>query len=198
MDHYQAIVRGFQETVELISMSVDRLAPQLEQAGRLCSQALLGEHKILACGNGSGNALAQIFCTSLLHRYEHDRPALPAMALGSDANTLSAIAAGSGGSEVYAKQVSALGQDGDLLLGVTVGEAHASVIQAVRAAHGRGMTVIILSGGDCPNISSLLLPEDCQLHVESLQEPRIAELHMMLIHCLCEQIDQSLFGSYHS
>jgi D-sedoheptulose 7-phosphate isomerase len=198
MDSYKAIASGFEETIELISMSVDELVPHIEQASEMSSQALLNERKILACGNGSGAALAQIFCSNLLHRYEHERPALPAMALCGDASTLSAIAASSGGSEIYAKQVRALGQPGDIFLGVASGEGNTSIIQAIRAAHDREMLVIILSGGDCPDVSSLLLPEDCQMHVNSPRLPRIIEMQTMLIHCLCEQIDQSLFGSYYS
>jgi D-sedoheptulose 7-phosphate isomerase len=198
MDYYKAIASGFQETIELISMSVDDLVPHIQQATELCSQALLNEHKILACGNGSGGALAQIFCSNMLHRYEHDRPALPAMALSSDASTISAIAATSGSGEIYAKQVRALGQSGDILLGIASGQGNASIIQAIRAAHDRDMTVIILSGGDCPDISSLLLPEDCQMHVNNPRIPRIVAMQTMLIHCICELIDQSLFGSYYS
>jgi D-sedoheptulose 7-phosphate isomerase len=198
MDYYKAIASGFQETIELISMSVDELVPHIQQANELCSQALLSERKILACGNGSGSALAQMFCSNMLHRYEHERPALPAMPLSGDASTMSAIAATSGSSEVYAKQVRALGQSGDILLGIASGEGNTNIIQAIRAAHDREMLVIIISGGDCPDISSLLLPEDCQMHVSSQRLPRIVEMQTMLIHCLCEQIDQSLFGSYYS
>ncbi len=197
MDHYQTIASGFRETIELITLSVDQLVPQLRQASELCSRTLLAEGKILACGNGTGSALAQIFCTSLLHRYEHDRPALPAMALSGDAYTLSAMATNDGGSEVYACQVRALGQAGDLLLAVTGSEDRASIGRAIAAAHDRDMAVIVLSGGNSPDLSGSLLEEDCQLHVDSQRAPRVAEMHIMLIHCLCEQIDQSLFGSYY-
>ena len=197
MDHYQTIASGFRETIELISLSVDQLVPQLRQASELCSRTLLAEGKILACGNGTGNALAQIFCASLLHGYEHDRPALPAMALSGDAHTLSAMATDNSGSEVYACQVRALGQAGDLLLAVTGSEDKASIAQAIAAAHDRDMAVIVLSGGNSQDLSGSLLEEDCRLHVDSQRAPRIAEMHIMLIHCLCEQIDQSLFGSYY-
>ncbi len=197
MDDYKAITSGFQETIELVSMSVDEWLPHLREAGQIFSQALLGERKLLACGNGAGAALAQIFCTQLLHRYEQERPALPAMALSNDPITMSAIAADSSGGEVYAKQVRAIGQSGDVLLGIASGEGNGSIIQAIRAAHDREMTVVLLSGGECRDVSSLLLPEDCQLHVNSDRSPRIIEMQTMLINCLCEQIDQSLFGSYY-
>ncbi len=177
-------------------MSVDDLAPNIQCAGQLCTAALLQDRKILTCGNGSGNALAQIFCTNLLYRYEQERPSLPAIPLSCDASTLTAIAASAASNEIYARQVRALGQSGDILLALTAVEGNGSIIQAVRAAHDRDMPVIIFSGGESQDVSSLLLPEDVELHIVSTRPPRIVEMQTMLIHCLCELIDQSLFGSY--
>ncbi|MCZ6830404.1 MAG: SIS domain-containing protein [Gammaproteobacteria bacterium] len=196
MDNYQAIAGGFQETVELITVSVDALVDHLQRASDVCIEALLQEKKILACGNGSGGAVAQIFSTNLLHRFEHERPSLPALSLGTDSATLSAIATSSASNELYSKQVRALGQPGDVLLAVAGVENNGSIIQAIRAAHDRNMLVIVLSGGACGDISSLLLPEDVELHIPSTRAPRIIEMQTMIVHCLSELIDQSLFGSY--
>ena len=196
MDNYQAIAGGFQETVELITASVDALVDHIQHASDACIEALLQEKKILACGNGGSGAVAQIFCTSLLHRFEHERPALPAMSLGTDSATLSAIATSSASNDIYSKQVRALGQPGDILLGLAGVDNNGSIIQAVRAAHDRNMLVIVLSGSACADISSLLLPEDIELHIPSTRAPRIIEMQTMIVHCLCELIDQSLFGSY--
>jgi phosphoheptose isomerase len=196
MDNYQAITSGFRETIELISASIDGLVDDIQGAGEVCIEALLQEKKILTCGNGGGTAVAQIFSTNLLHRFEHERPALASVPLGADSATLSAIAASSAGNDLYAKQVRALGQAGDILLGVAGGDNNGSIIQAIRAAHDRSMQVIILSGGACGDISSLLLPEDIELHIPSARAPRIIEMQTMIVHCLCELIDQSLFGSY--
>ena len=196
MDNYQAITSGFRETIELISISVDGLVDHIQAAGEACIEALLQEKKILTCGNGGGATVAQLFSTSLLHRFEHDRPALPSVALGADAATLSAITTSAASNELYAKQVRALGQAGDVLVGVAGGDNNGSIIQAIRAAHDRHMQVIILSGGACGDISSLLLPEDIELHVPSSRAPRIIEMQTMIVHCMCELIDQSLFGSY--
>lgn len=196
MDRYELLAGGFQEIIELISVAVDEIAGPMEEAAELCTSALLAENKILCCGNGPGAAVAQLLTVGLVHRYEQERPALAATCLSSDGHSMSAIATGSSSQEIYARQVRALGQSGDILLGVAAGEGNSSIIQAVRAAHDRHMTVIILSGGDCADISSLLLPEDLQIHVPSTSAPRIVELQTMIAHGLCKLIDQSLFGSY--
>ena len=196
MDNYQAIAGGFQETIELITASVDRLAEPIQRASEACIEALLQEQKILCCGNGGAAAVAQLFSASLLHRFEHERPALPAIALGTDSATLSAIATSSVSSDIYSRQVRALGQPGDLLLGIAGIENNGSIIQAIRAAHDRHMAVIVLSSGSGGDISSLLLHEDIELNIPEARAPRVIEMQTMIIHCLCELIDQSLFGSY--
>jgi D-sedoheptulose 7-phosphate isomerase len=174
VDNYQAIARGFQETVELIMGSVDSLVDPIQRASDACIQALLQEKKIIACGNGGAAAVAQIFSASLLHRFEHERPALPAISLGTDSAALSAIATSSAVNDIYSRQVRALGQPGDILLCVAGIDNNGSIVQAIRAAHDRSMLVIVLGAGS-GDISSLLF-----------------------VHCLCELIDQSLFGSYSS
>jgi D-sedoheptulose 7-phosphate isomerase len=197
MDSYPTIAASFGEAIDLVSTSVDPLAPGIEQAARLCIDALLQERKIITCGVGGGAAVAQIFCTSLLHRFEHERPALPAIALGADGMTLSALAATSS-NDLYSKQVRALGQPGDVLLAIAGDENNGSIVRAVQAAHDRELPTIVLSGGNSADVSSLLLPEDVELHVASARTPRIIEVQVMIIHCLCQLIDESLFGSYQS
>lgn len=196
MDSYNTIAAGFQEVIELISVSVDQIATPLQRAAQVSSDALLDEHKILCCGNGPGAAVAQLFSIGLLHKFEHDRPALPAACLSSEGSTMSAIATATGSQEIYSRQVRALGQSGDVLLGVAASEGNSSIIQAIRAAHDRDMIAIVLSGGECADISSLLLPEDIEIHIPSASAGRIIELQTMIVHCLCRLIDHSLFGSY--
>ncbi len=196
MDSYDTIAGDFQEVIELISISVDQIGAAVQRAVTGSTEALLAEHKILCCGNGPGAAVAQLFTIGLVHKFEHDRPALPATCLSADGPTLSAIATASGSHEIYSRQVRALGQPGDVLLGVAAGEGNSSIIQAIRAAHDRDMIAIVLSGGDCADISSLLLPEDIEIHIPGNNAARIVELQTMIVHCLCKLIDQSLFGSY--
>ncbi len=195
MNTYEVIAADFQQAMELVSISVDSLVDPLERAVGLCQDALLSEKKLLCCGNGPGAAVAQLFSIGLVHRYEQERPALPALSLSGDGAMQSAISAGSG-SDVYSRQVRAVGQAGDVLLAVAASEGNAAVIQAIRAAHEREMLVILLSGGDCKDVSSLILPEDVEIYVNSSSAPRIIEMQTMIVHCLCKLIDHSLFGIY--
>lgn len=195
MSTYEVIAEDFQQVLELVSVSVDELVAPLDRAVEAFNRALLGEHKILCCGNGPGAAVAQLFSIGLVHRYEQERPALPALSLSGDGATLTAIGTVSN-NEVYSRQVRAIGQPGDVLLAVAASDNNGSLIQAIRAAHEREMLVVLLSGGDCTDVSSLMLPEDIEIHVNSSRAPRIIEMQTMIVHCLCKLIDQSLFGNY--
>jgi len=196
MDYYQIISNSFQDTIETIALSVDSLAEPMERACALMVGALLEDHKIAACGNGVDGALAQLFTCNLLSRFEHDRPALPALALNSDGATLMAIADAGGLNDVYSRQLRALGQPGDVLLCISsAGEAN-NLLRAVQAAHERNMSVIALSNATDGEFGTLLHPEDVEIRIDSLQRSRVVELHTMIIHCLCKLIERNLFGSY--
>lgn len=195
MSTYEVIAADFQQILELVSISVDELVEPMEKAAGVCNSALLGEHKILCCGNGPGAAVAQLFSVGLVHRFEQERPALPAVSLGGDGATITAIGSASS-NEIYSRQVRAIGQPGDVLLAVAAGENNGSLIQAIRAAHEREMLVVLLSGGDCTDVSSLILPEDIEIHVNSSSAPRIIEMQTMIVHGLCKLIDHSLFGNF--
>lgn len=196
MDYYKIIAENFQSTIETIALSVDTLAEPIERASQLMVRALLEDRKILACGNGVDGALAQLFASNLLSRFEHDRPALPALALNSDGASLTAIAQSGGINDVYSRQLRALGQGGDILLCINSAGTAGNLLRAIQAAHERNMAVIALSNGADGELSTLLQAEDVELRIGATRPPRVVELHTMSIHCLCELIEHSLFGSY--
>jgi D-sedoheptulose 7-phosphate isomerase len=196
MDYYQIISNSFQATIETIAVSVDSLAEPLERASALLVGALLEDHKIVACGNGVDGALAQLFTCNLLSRFEHDRPALPALTLNGDGTALMAVAEVGGLNDVYSRQLRALGQPGDVLLCISSADEGNNLLRAVQAAHERNMSVIALSNATDGEFGTLLYPEDVEICIDSLQRPRVVELHTMIIHCLCKLIEQNLFGSY--
>jgi len=196
MDHYQIIAGNFQSTIQTIAESVDALAEPVGLASTLMVNALLQDSKIIACGNGVDATLAQLFTCNLISRFEHDRPALPALALGSDSAGLTAIAHAGGLNDIYSRQLRALGQPGDILLCISsAGEAN-NLLRAIQAAHERGMAVVALSNGTDGELGTLLQSEDIEIRIDSLRRPRVVELHTMTIHCLCELIENSLFGGY--
>ena len=159
------------------------------------THSLMSNGKILACGNGGSAADAQHFAAELLNRFELERPPLAALALTTDSSTLTSIANDYDFSQVFSKQVRALGQPGDVLLAISTSGNSANVIQAIQAAHDREMLVVALTGRDGGGMASLLLPEDVEIRVPSKVTARIQEVHLLAIHCLCDLIDRQLFGS---
>jgi len=155
---------------------------------------LLNEGKILACGNGTSAALAQIFTNNMIHRFERERPTLPAFTLGCDLTNVTSFANQSSFNEVFAKEVRSLGSEGDLLVILSSSGNPSNLTQALQAAHERNMSAIILSGRDGGNISSLLDVNDKELRVPVDSRTRIHEIHLLIIFCLCDLIDEKLFG----
>jgi phosphoheptose isomerase len=196
MDFYQIIAGNFQATIETISLSVDELAVPFEHSTDLMTRALLGDRKIIVCGNGPDAALAQLFSCTFLSRLENERPALPALCLSSDASSLTAIATSSGVNDLFSRQVRALGQNGDVLLCISSGDGHNNLIRAVQAAHERNMGVIALSNPNSGELSTLITSEDVELQIKAASRPRIIEIQTMVILTLCELVDRSLFDSY--
>jgi len=155
---------------------------------------LLNDGKILSCGNGGSAGDAQHFSSELLNRFERERPGLPAMALTTDSSTLTAIANDYSYSEVFSKQVTALGQTGDVLLVISTSGNSANVTAAIKAGHDRQMSIVALTGRDGGEMAKLITKDDIEIRIPSHSTARIQEVHLLVIHCLCDLIDNQLFG----
>lgn len=190
----ERIQRNFQESILVKQQSMEALTPAIATAAERLTQSLLAEHKILSCGNGGSAGDAQHFSSELLNRFERERPGLPAMALTTDASTITSIANDYHFDEVFAKQVRALGQAGDILLAISTSGHSRNVIRAIEAAHDRDMTVIALTGRDGGEVADLMFGDDVELRVPASSTARIQEVHLLIIHCLCDLIDVQLFG----
>jgi len=188
------IQESFRSHAQLVENSVTTMAPVIEIAAQHIINALLSEQKILACGNGGSAADAQHFSSELLNRYEAERPGLPAIALSTDSSTITSIANDYRFDDVFAKQVRALGQPGDVLLAISTSGNSANIISAVEAAHERDMTCVVLSGRDGGELRESLTEADIHLCVPGTSTARIQEIHIIIIHCLCELIDLQLLG----
>ena len=195
MDMQSRIRQLFLDSIETKRQATEVLIPHIEMASQVMVNALLSECKILACGNGGSAGDAQHFSSELLNRFERERPSLPAVALTTDSSTITSIANDYSYNEVFSKQIRALGQHGDVLLAISTSGNSGNVIQAIQAAHDREMTVVALTGRDGGNMASLLLPEDVEIRVPARSTARIQEVHLLVIHCLCDLIDRQLFGS---
>jgi D-sedoheptulose 7-phosphate isomerase len=150
--------------------------------------------KVLACGNGGSAADSQHFAAEIVGRFERERPGMPAIALTVDTSAITAIANDYDWNRVFSKQVEALGQSGDVLLGISTSGNSKNVIEAIRAAHARNMVVIALTGRDGGEMAKMLGPTDHHLNVAHPRTMRVQEIHLLAIHCLCEVVDNVIFG----
>jgi D-sedoheptulose 7-phosphate isomerase len=194
MDPVQRVKENFSESIQVKIEAAEILAPVIVAAGEAMTNCILGEHKILSCGNGGSAADAQHFSAEMLNRFEMERPGLPAIALTTDSSTITSIANDYQYAEIFSKQIRALGQKGDILLAFsTSGESH-NIIHAIDAAHDRDMTVIVLTGREGGQIADMMKADDFELRVPSWSTARIQEVHIMIIHSLCDLIDRHLLG----
>jgi D-sedoheptulose 7-phosphate isomerase len=186
--------RQFSESAQLKLKAVDALAEPIIRATEIMVKCLLANGKILACGNGGSAADSQHFSAELLNRFERERPGLAAIALTTDTSTLTSIANDYAYEQIFSKQVTALGQAGDVLLGISTSGNSKNVARAIAAAHERDMRVIALTGRGGGEIAKLLAPEDVNVCVPHSQTARIQEVHLLTLHCLCDGIDTMLLG----
>lgn len=184
----------FGVSIETMMGIADMLSTTIAKAGTRLVNCLLNNGKILVCGNGGSAANCLHFSTAMINQFEVERPPLPVIALTSDLGLITSIANESHHDHVFARQIQALGQEGDVLLAVTTSGNADSILHAVNAANDRGMDTIVLSGRDGGVIASHLGPEDIELRVTADNDARIHEAHLFIMHCFCDLIDQSLFG----
>jgi D-sedoheptulose 7-phosphate isomerase len=194
MDLTARISRQFEDSIAAKRDAMELLAAPLAVAVEAMTACLLGNGKILACGNGGSAADAQHFAAELVNRFEMERPPLAAIALTTDSSTITSIANDYSYNQVFAKQVQALGQPGDVLLAISTSGNSANVIEAIHAAHDREMRVVALTGKDGGRIAGLLKETDLNLCVPADRTARIQEVHLLALHCLCDGIDCLLLG----
>ncbi|OHX12527.1 phosphoheptose isomerase [Chromobacterium sphagni] len=194
MDLIDRVNGHFLESIATKQEAMELLSPGVAAAAERMVACLMNEGKILACGNGGSAADAQHFAAEMLGRFEKERPGLAAISLATDTSALTAIGNDYDFDMVFSKQVRALGHTNDLLLAISTSGNSANVIEAIYAAHERGMSVIALTGKDGGKITEILSPEDIHLNVPSLRTCRIQEVHILLIHALCDAIDCMLLG----
>ena len=195
MDMHARITNLFTESIQTKIDAADSLPEHIGRAADILVNALTSGNKILCCGNGGSAGDALHFASEMVNRFERERPSLPAIALNTDINTMTAIANDYGYKEVYSKQVKALGQPGDILLAFSTSGNSKNVIHAIKAALSRDMLIIAMTGKDGGEMAGLLSTNDVEIRVPSPSTARIQEVHLLAIHILCDLIDNRLFGS---
>jgi len=194
IDHVKRVRGHFADSAQLKLESAEALAPAIVRGATLMTECLFADGRILACGNGGSASDAQHFAAELVGRFERERPELPALSLVTDTSLLTAIANDYAFEQVFAKQVRALGAKGDVLLAISTSGSSPNVTAAVTAAHEREMRVVALTGKGGGRLGELLAPEDVHICVPHARTMRIQEVHLLVIHCLCDAIDATLLG----
>jgi phosphoheptose isomerase len=184
----------FQESIATKQHTLEKLSQSITQAGQRCIDSLRHGNKILSCGNGGSAADAQHFASELINRYQCERPSLAALALTTDSSVLTAIANDYAYEDIFFRQIMGLGTQQDILLPISTSGKSPNICRAIEAAHAKEMMVIALTGRDGGEIPSLLNHNDLELRVPSDNTAHIQECHGLIIHCLCDLIDEAFCG----
>lgn len=184
----------FQASITTKQTSLNEIKQPVARAAERMIQAFLNKGKVLSCGNGGSAADSQHLSSELLNRFEQERQGLAAIALTTDSSTLTSIANDYAYEDIFSRQIHALGNENDVLVAITTSGNSANIVSAVQAAHEKSMSVIALTGHDGGTLSSSLKNTDIEIRVPSNSTARIQEVHLLVLHCLCDLIDQHLLG----
>lgn len=190
----QRIEQQFIDSADLKYQAAQVLSKPIAAAIQTILVSVTGGGKVLACGNGGSAALAQLFAATFVGHLERERPELGAVALNNDAVLLTGTANNYGFEHVFAKQIRALGQPGDVLLVISASGQAENLLQAIRTAHERELSVVALTGQNGGNIRQALRETDVHIGVPSDKAARIQEVHLLVLHTLCDGVDSQLLG----
>ncbi|EGK09373.1 phosphoheptose isomerase [Kingella kingae] len=192
MNLQERVSAHFEESIKVKQLAQEVLSEATAEAAILMFNALTNDGKILACGNGGSAADAQHFAAEMTGRFEQERMELAAVALTTDTSALTAIGNDYGFDHIFSKQVRALGRVGDVLIGISTSGNSGNVIEAIKAAHERDMKVVAFTGRDGGKIAAMLKDGDVLLNVPYPRTARIQEVHILLVHAICDSIDTML------
>lgn len=190
----QRIQQQFFDSADLKYAAAEVLTRPVSEAAQVLLNAITSGGKVLACGNGGSAGDAQHFAAEFVGRFERERPGLAALSMSTDTSILTAIGNDYAFDQIYAKQVQALGQPGDVLLAITTSGNSANILEAIDAAHQKDMVVVALTGKGGGKVHHVLREGDIHICVPHDRTARIQEVHLLVIHCLCDAVDVSLLG----
>jgi len=192
MNPIEVVKDNFAESIATQQAAAESVAPAIAGAAAALFRALTAGGKVLSCGNGGSAADAQHFASELINRFETDRPALAAIALTTDSSTLTSVANDMHFHDIFARQIEALGRPGDILLAITTSGNSENILKAIGAARSRDMQVMLLSGRDGGQATSLLADSDIGICIAGPSTARIQEVHLLVMHCLCDLVDKHI------
>ncbi len=190
----QRIEQHFIDSADLKYQAAQILSKPIAAAIAAILASVTSGGKVLACGNGGSAVDAQRFAAEFVGRHERERPELAAIALAADVSLVTALAQDFDFSAIFSKQVRALGGAGDVLLVLSANGNSADVLSAIEAAHERDMTVVALTGKGGGKITHALRETDVHVCVPHERTARIQEVHLLVLHCICDGVDAQLLG----
>lgn len=194
MEPLTRIEQHFAASIAAKQRTLDMMGARIVRAAELLAERLRQGHKILICGNGGSAADAQHFAAELVNRFEIERPGLAAIALTTDSSALTSIANDYAFDQIFARQVRALGRSGDVLLAISTSGHSPNVLMAMAAARELGLSTVALTGRDGGRMAGQLDEGDIELRAAATATARIQEVHILIVHCLCDLVDHQLFG----
>ena len=189
--HTSNIELQFRDHCNIVSDASVKLAPAISNAVTQIVKIFNSGNKLLIVGNGGSAADAQHFAAEIVSRFKMERPGLPALALSTDTSIITAIGNDYGFECVFSRQIEALAVTGDCVIGISTSGNSLNVLKALERARGQGCFTIGLLGNDGGSIKSQC---DIPLVIPSKDTPRVQEAHIIIIHVICDLIEQSLFA----
>ena len=186
------IVRALEERAVALAAALERLRAQpavLTEVAAALVEALRAGGKVLVAGNGGSAAEAQHFATELVGRFKRERDPFAVLALTADTAVLTALANDCGYDEVFARQVRALGQPGDVLVAFSTSGESENLVRAAVAAREHGLTVVAVTGGGPSRLGRVA---DLEVRAPATDTPLAQELHVILLHLLCDVVEREL------
>jgi len=183
-------LKRFKESAEVKTRFLKENLSKLLDVVRLISLTFEAGNKIFLFGNGGSAADAQHLAAEFVNRYTMDRPPLPAIALTTDTSILTSVSNDMGFDEIFAKQLRALGKEGDVAIGISTSGNSSNVVKAFEVAQEMGMKTVAFTGNDGGMLAKMA---NISLAVPSTSTPRIQEAHILIGHILCEMVEHQLF-----
>tara|TARA_B100000676_G_C17874139_1_gene730259 strand:+ start:165 stop:755 length:591 start_codon:yes stop_codon:yes gene_type:complete len=190
MDKLETIKSNFSQNIETVNLTVKNNLDDILHATNMLIEMLESQGKLLSCGNGGSSGDAQHISSEFINRFELERDEMPAISLNSDTATVTSIANDYGYEYIFSKQIKALGRKNDVLMAFTTSGNSSNILEAINAAKEKSMSVILVGGKDGGKALSLLDDDDCQIIIPHNRTGRIQEMHLIIIHSICECLDQ--------
>jgi len=189
MSNLEIIKSNFLENQEINSLTVEKLLPSIEKATSVLIDMIDNSGKLLTCGNGGSSGDAQHISSEFINRFEIERTELPAISLNSDTATITSIANDYSYKDIFSKQINALGKQNDILMAFTTSGNSENILEAIKSAKKKKMLTILISGNNGGESKKILSAHDIDIIIPHTRTSRIQEMHLIIIHAICECID---------